>query len=120
MKGRVDSRILSRQLEGQPEAGGDLEPLSEEIFATLQDIDRSLQGILESMHRERQARLPQGTRFGFLKSLMLRLIRVYTRGQDSYNRHTLEALDKIRRQQSLLSEELKRQQLILAHLRRDR
>ncbi|MEE8587530.1 MAG: hypothetical protein V3T83_22050 [Acidobacteriota bacterium] len=119
MKGRVDSRDLSRQLAGQSEPSSELEPLSEEIFATMRDIDRSLDGILKAMQRESQARLPEGTRFSFFKSLMLRLLRLYTRGQDSYNQSTLEALSKIRRQQSLLQQELKRQQRSLARLLRD-
>ena len=116
MKGRVDSRQLSRQLAGQSEASNAVESLSEEIFDTLRDIDRSLEEILESMQRERQTQLPEGTRFSFLKSLLLRFLRVYTRGQDAYNQRTLEALSKIRRQQKLLEEELRRQQRVLVRL----
>lgn len=110
MKGRVDSRALSRQLAGE-EA-----PLSEDVFGVLQDIDRSLGEILEAMERERQARLPVGTRFSYFKSLVLRTLRVYTRGQDAFNQSTLEALGKIRRKQSLLEEELRRQQRLLGRL----
>lgn len=116
MKGRVDSGQLSRQLSGQSEASKAVEALSEEIFDTLQDIDRSLEEILKSMQRDRQAQLPEGTRFSFLKSLLLRLLRVYTRGQDAYNQRTLEALSKIRRRQSLLQGELRRQQRVLVRL----
>lgn len=114
MKGRVDSRALSRQ------SAGDQPPPSEEVFAVLQDIDRSLGEILEAMERERRPGLPEGTRFAFFKSLALRLMQVYTRGQDAYNQRILEALGKIRRKQTLLEEELRRRQRILSQLQEKR
>ncbi len=114
MRQRIDSRRLSAQIAA---ASGKSADLDEGALKTLKDLGHSLDETLEALERESEAGLPADTRFAPLKAILLRVLLVYTRRQDAFNRLSLEALRKIQRRQRLLEEHLTRQQRALLDLK---
>lgn len=104
MRNRVDARALSESLESPSAWGAELEA----FFTTLVDIDHSILETLAALAKDRTPRLPPTTRFAFFKRSLLRVLKVYTRSQESFNHNVLDALTKMRRRQSLLEGELRR------------